>query len=161
MVDLTVDFRERYANQILWMAVWRIITYGMRHQKEEGLAGWRGLVSGQVASGTSVAAFCRDRGLRDWQFYEWKKRLRSSAAAPFIAVEVASTESASARPGRMSGIEIRHRRGWSLMVEPGFDANHLRRLLAVLEIDMAKLKRVPRYERPTQSGVKRAEIIVA
>jgi hypothetical protein len=34
----------------------------------------------------------------------------------------------------ISGIEIRHRRGWSLMVEPGFEANHLRRLLAVLEI---------------------------
>ena len=28
-------------------------------------------------------------------------------------------------------------------------------------IDMAKLKRVPRYERPAQSGVKRAEKVVA
>jgi hypothetical protein len=34
----------------------------------------------------------------------------------------------------MSGIEIRHRGGWSVIVEPGFDANHLRRLLAVLEM---------------------------
>jgi hypothetical protein len=80
-----------------------------------------------------VAAFCRDRGLRDWQFYEWKKRLRATEAAPFIAVEAASTEAASAEPEQMSGIEIRHRRGWSVIVEPGFDASHLRRLLAVLE----------------------------
>jgi hypothetical protein len=109
-------------------------SYGMRQHKEEDLARWRGLVSEQVASGTSVAAFCRDRGLRDWQFYEWKKRLRCSAAAPFIAVEVASTEAASEQPAQMSGIEIRHRRGWSLMVEPGFDASHLRRLLTVLEM---------------------------
>src|SRR5260370_3500626 len=114
----------------------------MGHHKEEDLLRWRGLVSEQGASGTSVAAFCRDRGLRDWQFYEWKKRLRSSVAAPFIAVEVASTEAASVQPGQMSGIEIRHRRGWSLMVEPGFDANHLRRLLAVLEIASVSVLRV-------------------
>jgi hypothetical protein len=66
--------------------------------------------------------------------YEWKKRLRPSEAAPFIAVEVASTEAASAQPAPASGIEIRHRRGWSLVVEAGFDASHLRRLLAVLEM---------------------------
>jgi hypothetical protein len=106
----------------------------MGQHKEEDLARWRGLVSEQSASGTSVAAFCRDRGLRDWQFYEWKKRLTRSAATPFIAVEVASTEAASEQPAQMSGIEIRHRRGWSLMVEPGFDASHLSRLLAVLEM---------------------------
>ena len=106
----------------------------MGQHKEADLARWRGLVSEQVASGTSVAAFCRDRGLRDWQLYEWKKRLRASEAAPFISIAVASAEAASVQPGQMPGIEIRHRRGWSLMVEPGFDANHLRRLLAVLEM---------------------------
>ena len=106
----------------------------MGQHKEADLARWRGLVTEQVASGMSVAAFCRDRGLRDWQFYEWKKRLRPTEVAPFIAVEVASTEAASAQPAPMSGLEIRHRRGWSVIVEPGFDANHLRRLLAVLEM---------------------------
>jgi hypothetical protein len=109
-------------------------SYGMGQHKEEDLARWRGLVSEQVASGTSVAAFCRDRGLREWQLYEWKKRLRPSEATSFIAVEVASTEAASAQPASASVIEIRHCRGWSLMVEPGFDASHLRRLLAVLEM---------------------------
>ena len=106
----------------------------MRELEAEVWTRWRGLVSEQAQSGQSAAKFCSDRGLRVWQFYEWKKRLRSSAAAPFIAVAVASTEAASAQPGPMSGIEIRHRRGWSLMVEPGFDASHLRRLLAVLEM---------------------------
>jgi len=105
----------------------------MGQHKEEDLARWRGLVSEQVASGTSVAAFCRDRGLRDWQLYEWKKRLRPTEVGPFIAVEVASTEAASTQPAPMSGLEIRHRRGWSVIVEPGFDASHLGRLLAVLE----------------------------
>jgi hypothetical protein len=61
--------------------------------------------------------------------------LRATEVTPFIAVEVASTEAASTQPARMSGIEMRHRRGWSLMVEPGFDANHLHRLVAVLELE--------------------------
>jgi hypothetical protein len=34
---------------------------------------WRGLISEQVASSENVAAFCRERDLRDWKFYEWKK----------------------------------------------------------------------------------------
>ena len=105
---------------------------GMGQNKEEDLERWRDLVSEQVASGTSVAAFCRDRGLRGWQMYEWKRRLRATEVTPFLAVEVDSAE-AWAESGKMSGIEIRHRRGWSVMVEPGFDASHLRRLLAVLE----------------------------
>ncbi|MGD0648584.1 MAG: hypothetical protein ABR971_11370 [Acidobacteriaceae bacterium] len=106
----------------------------MGQSKEEDIARWRGLVSDQVASGKSVASFCRDRGLRVWKFYEWKKRLRRSEAAAFVAVKVASTEAVPVEPAPMSGIEIRHRRGWSLVVEPGFDASHLRRLLAVLEM---------------------------
>jgi hypothetical protein len=106
----------------------------MGQNKEEDLERWRDLVSEQVASGTSVAAFCRDRGLRGWQMYEWKRRLRATEVTPFIAVEVASTAAASAQPAAMSGIEIRHRRGWSVLVEPGFDASHLRRVLAVLEM---------------------------
>jgi hypothetical protein len=105
----------------------------MGQHKEEDWALWRGLVSEQAASGTTVAAFCRDRGLRDWQLYEWKRRLRATSLTPFIAVEVASTEASSADTPKMSGIEIRHSRGWSVIVEPGFDASHLRRLLAVLE----------------------------
>jgi hypothetical protein len=58
----------------------------------------------------------------------------SMRSAPFIAVEVASTEAVSAQPRPASGIEIRNRRGWSLVVEAGFDASHLRRLLAILEM---------------------------
>jgi hypothetical protein len=109
----------------------------MGQYKEEDLAHWRGLVSEQVASGKSVAAFCRERDLRVWQFYEWKKRLRKPDAA-FIAVEVSKAETPAQRTPhttQMSGIEIRHRRGWSLIVEPGFDANHLHRLLSILEME--------------------------
>ena len=106
----------------------------MGHYKEEDLARWRGLVSEQVGSGKSIAAFSRERGLPLWQFYEWKKRLRQPEPSSFITVEVSETEAASPCTVQISGIELRHRRGWSLIVEPGFDAGHLRRLLSVLEL---------------------------
>ncbi|MHB8565451.1 MAG: IS66 family insertion sequence element accessory protein TnpA [Acidiferrobacteraceae bacterium] len=108
----------------------------MAYNEEEAVARWRGLVSDQVASGKSVVAFCRERDLREWQFYEWKKRLRRSEASPFLAVEVRSPEApphAASVMAQIAGIELRHRRGWSLIVEAGFDAKHLRRLLSVLE----------------------------
>jgi hypothetical protein len=64
--------------------------------------------------------------------------LRKPDAAAFVAVEISRSE-APAQPSSqitpMSGIEIRHRRGWSLIVEPGFDASNLRRLLSVLEME--------------------------
>jgi hypothetical protein len=110
----------------------------MGQYKEADLARWRGLVSEQVASGKSIAAFCRERELRVWQFYEWKKRLRKPDVAAFVAVEVSKAETPAQRTPhttQMSGIEIRHRRGWSLIVEPGFDAGHLHRLLSVLEME--------------------------
>jgi hypothetical protein len=42
-------------------------------------------------------------------------------------------ESVQAAGVRSSAIEIRLRAGRSLVVEPGFDASHLRALLSVLE----------------------------
>ncbi len=100
---------------------------------EEDVSRWRDVISEQVGSGKSVAAFCRERGLREWLLYEWKKRLRKSDATSFVAVEVVASSTPTPASMRSVGIELRHRGGWSLMVEPGFDAGHLRRLLSVLE----------------------------
>jgi hypothetical protein len=108
----------------------------MGRYKTADVEHWRGVLKEQAASGKSMAGYCREHGLRDWELYEWKKRLRGSEATPFVAVEVSSPE-VSLQPElhcvQSSGIELRHQRGWSLMVEPGFDAAHLHRLLSVLE----------------------------
>jgi hypothetical protein len=40
----------------------------MKRGRTEKWAKWRRLVSEQIASGQTVAAFCRDRGLRDFDF---------------------------------------------------------------------------------------------
>jgi hypothetical protein len=107
----------------------------MKRGRTEEWAKWRRLVSEQIASGQTVAAFCRDRGLRDWRFYEWKKRVREVEAAKFIAVEVAAVaKQAPAATGR--AIEVRLSRARSLAVEPGFNAGHLRALLSVLETEV-------------------------
>jgi hypothetical protein len=95
---------------------------------------WRELVLEQSQSGQSVAAFCKERGLRAWQFYEWKKRLRESEAVKFVEVQIAvPSERVQPSGARSSAIEVRLREGRSLVVEPGFEASHLRALLTVLE----------------------------
>ena len=108
----------------------------MEQQKEQQWARWRGLLSEQRESGQSIAWFCRDRGLPLWQFYEGKKRLREPEVKPFVAVEVGAAEaedSTSTAAVTSAAIEVRLRGGRSLLVGPDFEANHLRRLLLVLE----------------------------
>ena len=103
---------------------------------EEG-ARWHALLAEQKESGQSIAAFCRERALPVWQFYEWKKRLRPAEAPSFVAVEVSAPETPVTLlptvPVPSAPIEIRLRDGRSLLVGPDFEASHLRRLLTVLE----------------------------
>jgi transposase-like protein len=109
----------------------------MRHRKAEAWAKWRGLVAEQNQSGQSVAAFCSERGLRSGQLFAWKKKLREAEAAKFVAVEVAPVRAAKwpASVVQSGAIEVRLSGGRSLVVEPGFDAHHLRALLLVLEAE--------------------------
>ena len=91
---------------------------------------WQWLVSEQARSGQTVTAFCRERALCRPYFFVWKKRLRKSATAKFLEVQV--KEPAPSAFGD-AGIEIRLQNGRSLIVKPGFDAEHVRALLAVVE----------------------------
>jgi hypothetical protein len=107
---------------------------GMRQHRAELRAKWRELVSEQSQSGQTVKAFCQVRGLRDSLFYDWKKRLRESEVEKFVEVKVIRAEERSLpAPGHSRAIEIRLSKGRSLLVEPGFEADHLRAVLAVLE----------------------------
>ncbi|MFY9856297.1 MAG: transposase [Terracidiphilus sp.] len=108
----------------------------MRQSITEHREKWRGLVLEQHSSGQTVAAFCRDRGIRAAQFYDWKKRLREGEAAKFVEVKVEQpSKQGKAAPGHHPAIEVRLNSGRSLVVEPGFDSSHLRSLLAVLETE--------------------------
>ena len=96
---------------------------------------WRGLIAEQSRSGQSVAAFCRERGLGPTHFFAWKKRLSQSGTGQFVEVQILSAaepEQPATPPS--PAIEIRLGAGRSVLVEPGFDAHHLRAVLAALEM---------------------------
>jgi transposase-like protein len=64
----------------------------MRERGTELWEKWRGLVSEQIGSGQSVAAFCRERGVTSSQLFAWKKRLREAEASQFVEVQVKASE---------------------------------------------------------------------
>ena len=53
---------------------------------------WRAIVSEQIASGQSVAAFCKERGVTSSQLFAWKKRLREAEKAQFVEVQARPAE---------------------------------------------------------------------
>ena len=96
---------------------------------------WRAIVSEQIASGQGVAAYCKERGVTSSQVFAWKKRLREAEKAQFLEVQIKPAEPLCEIGVRQQTkpIEVRLCGGRSIAVEPGFDADHLRALLAVLE----------------------------
>ena len=66
--------------------------------------------------------------------FSWKKRFREAESAKFVEVAVnPALETASALATRGNAIEVRLQGGRSLVVEPGFNVDHLRALLTILE----------------------------
>jgi hypothetical protein len=83
-----------------------------------------------ICNGEMGERFERPTSAPASQLFLWKKRLREAGAGKFV--EIAFNRAVETAAGG-SGIEVRLNVGRSLFVEPGFDANHLRALLAVLE----------------------------
>ena len=91
---------------------------------------WRRLIREQERSGQSVSEFCRERELHASYFFAWRKRLRESATARFLEVQVAEPRPHTAGDSR---VELRLQNGRSLMVGRGCDAEHVRAWLALAE----------------------------
>lgn len=104
----------------------------MMKRREQAWSKWRKLVSEQSESGQSVAAFCRQRKLHGSQLYSWRKRLQEAEGGKFVEVKVGALAAAGAERGP-GAIEVRLRKDRRVLVEPGFDAEHLRALVAALE----------------------------
>ena len=102
----------------------------MMKRSKKAWTKWRRLVSEQACSGQSVKAFCRNHGLCRPNFFVWKKRLQGSATAKFLEVQVTGRVPSTFGD---AAVEIRLQNGRSLMVRPGFDVEHVRALLAVVE----------------------------
>lgn len=92
---------------------------------------WRRWVQEQRASGMTVRAFCRRRRLAEPSFYAWRRQLdrRDAISAAFVPVHVVVDEAQ-----RSAGtLDVMLSGGRRVRVAPGFDAQTLQRLLAVLE----------------------------
>lgn len=95
---------------------------------------WREHVRGWSVSGDSVAGYCRAHGLSADCFHYWKRMMKRGAAASgspgdalpaFAEVQVALEDEAA--------IEIAVGASCRVRVRPGFDAQTLARVVAVLE----------------------------
>lgn len=89
---------------------------------------WRKVISEQPASGLSIAAYCRQRGVPEASFFSWRRKLRG--VAHFAEVKIAPESAAEP-----SALELRLAKGRCVVVRAGFDGHTLRELLAVLESD--------------------------
>lgn len=88
----------------------------MAKKKEE--AEWRELVRQQAASGLGVEDFCRAHGVTSARFYEWRRRFGKGFAEVCVA------------PERRYRIELGG--GMQIVVDGGFDAGEVKRLLEAL-----------------------------
>jgi len=93
---------------------------------------WSDLIGRQQRSGQSIREFCDAEGVSQPSFFSWRKRLRAQNGQPqsrFLPVQIEMPRSLTSG-GR---IEIQLTDGITVRVEPGFDAQALRDVLAVLE----------------------------
>ena len=102
----------------------------MTKRSKKAWTKWRKLVSEQAHSGQSVKVSCRERGLCRPYFFVWKKRLQENPPTKFLEVQVTEQVLNSSSD---ASVEICLKNGRSLVVKPGFDAEHVRALLALAE----------------------------
>ena len=105
---------------------------------------WRRTLQQWQRSGLSIRAFCRLHDLPEANFYAWRRTLDerdrqqpNDEAPRFVPLqvlpEVESEATASTTGRRASGLELLLGNGRVLRIHADFDADTLRRLLALLE----------------------------
>ena len=86
--------------------------------------GWREVIRRQQSSGLSIAQFCRQEGLAQATFYNWRKKLATDNDSLFLELQLPNLNHAA--PCEIVLPDCR------VVVPPGFDADSLRTLLDVL-----------------------------
>ena len=108
----------------------------MRSKSKERLLFWQGQITNWERSGLSQAAYCRENKLSDGSFSEWRRKL----SARSLSATGESTLGLSASTAEQRFVDLsptpstlRIECGkFTIEVAPGFDANHLRRVVEVL-----------------------------
>jgi len=102
------------------------VVRGRRFSQAEG----ESLVREYEQSGLRRKAFCSLRGvaIHTLDYYRHRDRIRSSSpSGQLVAVELVGPSP------EVSGLRVELSNGRCIVVEAGFDASHLKRLLSVLE----------------------------
>jgi len=86
---------------------------------------WSKLIAEQEASGQKARPFCRERGIGEYSFYKWRRRLRQSDTVQFALLE--AVPAATAIPD--SALELVLRNGERLCIANGVEATTLRLVL--------------------------------
>jgi hypothetical protein len=90
---------------------------------------WAERIAAQQRSGISVKQFCKERGLTEYSFYAWRKRLQESVPVRFALVErSARGQERTAEPV----VELVLTTGERLRISRGVDITTLRTVLDVL-----------------------------
>ena len=90
---------------------------------------WAERIAAQQGSVISVKQFCKERGLTEYSFYAWRKRLQESGPVRFAVVErSARRQEHTAEPV----LELVLATGERLRIGTGVDAATLRAVLGVL-----------------------------
>jgi hypothetical protein len=108
-----------------------------KRRAHRGRDEWLALVTELAASGRSMSAFARERGISLGNLSYWKKKLGEKPAGASVAPrskalfsEVVVMPRVRTTPAR---IEVVTRRGAAIRIEGGFDASLLREVLRVVE----------------------------
>lgn len=92
---------------------------------------WRERLAEQPRSGLSVKQFCGERGLTQYSFYAWRKRLRQDGPVRFALVDRGAAQRESAAGASLS-LELEFPTGERLRIGSGVDAGTLRTVVAAL-----------------------------
>jgi transposase len=90
---------------------------------------WRQRIAEQGRSGLSVKRFCNERGLTEYSFYAWRKRLREPGPVRFALVERRLERQ---EPAPAAGLELVTATGERLRIGAGVDGSTLRTVLEAL-----------------------------
>lgn len=90
---------------------------------------WAERITAQQRSGVSVKQFCKERGVTEYSFYSWRKRLLEKDAVRFALVERRVTR--EERPAE-AVLEVVLTSGDRLRIGVGVDAGTLRTVLDTL-----------------------------
>ena len=88
---------------------------------------WAELIRQHGQSKLSVSAFCREHGVSDQSFYNWRKRLSGNEPVRFALVEANASVTKESLP-----VELILASGDRLRIASGTDAVTLRTVLQVL-----------------------------